>query len=342
MGCHRLVQQTRIDLGQLAQLAARPARFAPHEAPFWDDPHIARQMLVAHLDPSTDAASRRPESIESIVKWLVEQLDLRPGARLLDLGCGPGLYCQRFARCGLEVTGMDLSGSSLAYARVAARDEGLAIEYVHANYLTLDIVGAFDAAVMIFFDFCVLPDDGRDQLLRRVRRALKPGGVFAFDVTTPARPLPDDGSSRWDVRLGGFWRPGPYLELTRTFRYDETATNVRQTLIVDPDGRTTVYRVWNQAYTPQTIAAVLAAQDLDIRGVWSDLTGAPYEPSSGSMGVVADRRYLHGRSSRKDDDRRGRLFTVASRAPPLAGSVGNHPDGGPSYAAPKRGPTIAS
>lgn len=289
-GRHALLRQNRIDLRHLAHRAARPPRFAPHEAPFWDDPHIARQMLDAHLDPTTDAASRRPETIDRTVDWLIDQLDVRPGARLLDLGCGPGLYCQRFARRGLTVTGLDLSAGSLAYARDVARKDGLAIEYVEANYLTLDVDESFEAVVMIYHDFSVLPDDGRDELLRRVRRALKPGGVFAFDVTTPARPLPDDGVSRWDVRLGGFWRPGPYLELTRTFRYDETATDVRQTLIIDPDGTSTVYRVWNQAYTPASIAAVLAAQDLGVRGVWSDLAGAPYEPGSGAMGIVATRR----------------------------------------------------
>lgn len=288
-GCHHLLQHTRLDFEQLARLAARPPRFAPHEAPFWDDPHIAQQMLAAHLDPATDAASRRPRTIDRTVAWLNEQLALRPGARLLDLGCGPGLYCMRFARLGLEVTGMDVSGTSLAYARAAAEEQGLAIEYIQADYLTLDAVKSFDAAVMIYFDFCVLPDDSRDELLRRIRRALKPGGVFAFDVTTPHRRLPDDDASRWNVLLGGFWRPGPYLELTRTFLDAETATDVRQTLIVDPDGRTTVYRIWNQAYTPETIAAVLVAQGLRMRGLWSDLAGVPYEPGSSSLGVVADR-----------------------------------------------------
>ena len=106
-----------------------------------------------------------------------------PTSTLLDLGCGPGLYCQRFARRGLTVTGLDLSAGSLAYARDVARKDGLAIEYIEANYLTLDVVESFEAVVMIYHDFSVLPDDGRDELLRRVRRALKPGGVFI--VTCP-------------------------------------------------------------------------------------------------------------------------------------------------------------
>ena len=47
-----------------------PEPFAPHDAPFWDDPYIASRMLEAHLDPSTDAASRRPATIERTVDHL--------------------------------------------------------------------------------------------------------------------------------------------------------------------------------------------------------------------------------------------------------------------------------
>ena len=170
-------------------MVRRPALFAPHEAPFWDDPHIATQMLAAHLDPETDAASRRPATIDATVAWIVEQLGLSAGDRVLDLGCGPGLYCQRLARLGLDVTGIDLSENSLLYAREQAAAEGLPIRYIHANYLTLDAAAEYDAALLIYYDFGVLPDPDRDDLLRRVRRALRPAGAFVFDVLAgPAWP----------------------------------------------------------------------------------------------------------------------------------------------------------
>jgi hypothetical protein len=54
-------------LARLQRQAARPALFAPHSAPFWEDPQISRQLLAAHLDPRTDAASRRPDTIDRSV-----------------------------------------------------------------------------------------------------------------------------------------------------------------------------------------------------------------------------------------------------------------------------------
>jgi len=104
-------------LEALGRLQDRPDLYSPGEEQFWTDPHIAEQMLAAHLDPSNDAASRRPETIDREVDWLVTALGLKDGDRVLDLGCGPGLYSTRLARRGLQVTGVDFSANSIEYAR---------------------------------------------------------------------------------------------------------------------------------------------------------------------------------------------------------------------------------
>jgi hypothetical protein len=44
----------------LQQYLKRPALYERTTEKFWTDPHIAKQMLAAHIDPNTDAASRRP------------------------------------------------------------------------------------------------------------------------------------------------------------------------------------------------------------------------------------------------------------------------------------------
>lgn len=86
-----------MDLGQLNKLKERPEPFTPGEALFWDDPHISGQMLAAHLNPQNDQASRRPETIDISVDWMIKTLDLHDRSEVLDLGCGPGLYTFRLA-----------------------------------------------------------------------------------------------------------------------------------------------------------------------------------------------------------------------------------------------------
>lgn len=78
-------------MDKLAELlTVKPRLFEPGEPLFWNDPHISKGMLKAHLDPTHDAASRRPEIIDNIVKHLLDSGVLTPEMKLLDLGCGPG------------------------------------------------------------------------------------------------------------------------------------------------------------------------------------------------------------------------------------------------------------
>lgn len=90
---------------QLIHINNHPQPFSIYTADtLWTDPHIAQQMLKAHLNPNTDSASRRAAFIEASVNWLQTQFNVRPGTRIADFGCGPGLYTTRLAQLGAAVT----------------------------------------------------------------------------------------------------------------------------------------------------------------------------------------------------------------------------------------------
>ena len=287
-----LLEAGKLKLEELSLLAARPPLFEPGEPQFWTDPHISAQMLAAHLDPETDAASRKPRTIERMVDWLVSRLELRPGSRLLDLGCGPGLYCARFAELGLKVTGVDYSRRSIEYAREAARARGIQIEYVNADYVKLDystLGEPFDAAVLIYGDICTLPDDARDTVLAKAHAALRPGGYFAFDVMTPSHWDRMQPPTRWSAESSGFWRPSPHLLLEQTFDYPEDDVLLERYLVIEEDGKLTDYRIWSRLYTVDAIEAVLNRAGFKLLEAHSDLAGAPYNPDSEWLGLIAQK-----------------------------------------------------
>lgn len=71
--------------------ASRYVRLSADESKIpWDEPAFSQRMLANHLSQDHDWASRRQEIIEQQVEWIASQLS--PGAHILDLGCGPGLY----------------------------------------------------------------------------------------------------------------------------------------------------------------------------------------------------------------------------------------------------------
>ena len=264
----------------------KPIPFTPGETLFWDDPHISAQMLKTHLDTSTDRASRRPEIIDHSVDWLVATLNLKAGDSVLDLGCGPGLYASRLAQRGLKVTGVDYSRRSIAYAQDYAKMHQLEIEYRYQNYLELADEDRFDAALLIYGDFCPLSPEQRGQLLQNIRRALKPGGYFVLDVTTPNHRRKHGSTNGWYLVETGFWRSGPHLVLEQGFDYPEQSIFLDQSIVIDANGEVSVYRNWFQDYTLETITQELEAGGFTVQSFWSDLSGMPYADDTEWIGMV--------------------------------------------------------
>jgi SAM-dependent methyltransferase len=277
-------------IAQLIELQQRPEPFTPGEALFWDDPHISAQMLEAHLNPNIDAASRRPETIDRSVEWLIETLGLKTGDSILDLGCGPGLYASRFARAGSGVTGVDYSHRSIEYASNSAKENNLNITYRYQNYLELRDENKYDVASLIYGDFCPLNPEQRATLLQNVYRALKPGGKFVLDVSTRECRKKYGNKNSWRAMESGFWKPGLHLLLEEGFDYPEQSIWLDQFTVIEGDGKVSVYRNWFQDYTPESITSELSQGSFCVESLWGDLTGQPYTPESEWIGLITHKR----------------------------------------------------
>jgi SAM-dependent methyltransferase len=233
---------------------ARPASFEKSSGVIWTDPHIQKSLLAAHLDPATDAASRRPEAIERTVAWL--NAKIAPGSRILDLGCGPGLYAERLARLGHRVTGVDYNRRSIEYARNHAAAE-LSLVYVEGDYLRDFPSGRFDLVTLIYCDLGTFAPAERDALLARCRDALEAGGKLVFDVFNDGL-IEDKAEGRtWECHpSAGFWSPEEHLLLQETFHYPEEKAYCYQYHLLTRE-KTTLFRIWEKYYTRDEITAVL-------------------------------------------------------------------------------------
>lgn len=270
---------------QIERAARKPQLFQSSQAPFWDDPYIGRQLLATHLDDRTEAASRSARLISASVDWLTEQGLAGPGRRVLDLGCGPGLYAHRLAAAGCEVTGLDLSQGSIAYARSRADAANLAVDYRVQDFLTLDAIGTYDLILQAYGELNTFADPVRDDLLRRISAALRPTGAFVFDVTTPTAHRPA-GPRRIELGDGKFWRPHPHLVVTDTYTYPHDVT-CEQYVVADDHVGVVTYRMWFHDYTPATLAPVLERGGLAVDQIWGSLTGTPYRAEADWFAVLA-------------------------------------------------------
>lgn len=271
----------------LQRINERPDVYSRYTADaLWTSPDISEMMLRYHLDGEVDLASRRTSFIEASFAWIAEHFDLRPGRRLIDLGCGPGLYVSRLARTGAAVTGVDFSPRSIEYARERAEQEGLDVEYRLGDYLALDIEPGYDVATMIMCDYCALSPAQRAALLRRVGELLKPGGAFLFDVYAETYFETWDEMAVYGARMmDGFWSAQPYFGFLNTFKYETEKVVLERYLIVEPERQTEYYN-WFQHYSVASLSAEVESAGLIVDSVHGDVAGAPFEPSLPEFALV--------------------------------------------------------
>lgn len=269
------------DFSQLLSALPRPPLYAPSDGEFWADPHISKGMLAAHLNPDLDAASRTGEFIARSAGWIASQLPVGDYPRMVDLGCGPGLYASLFSKEGYRVTGIDLSPRSLRWAREQAEKEGLSIDYIEGSYLQGELPPC-DAALLIYCDYGALSPVDRRVLLKKVYGALRPGGVLLLDVFTPLRHVGKEESHSFEyLSAGGFWSPQPHLWLHSFFPYGDGVV-LRRTVVVTESGLRR-YHIWDQDFTPESFTAELTDGGFSSVTLFGDAAGAPLSSDSPTL-----------------------------------------------------------
>jgi SAM-dependent methyltransferase len=265
-----------VELIDVLRREMQPEPWTEGEKIPWSDPDFSRRMLREHLTQKHDAASRRTRIIRRQVDWIHRSvLEGRPG-RILDLGCGPGLYTSRLARLGHTCVGIDFSPASIAYADQEARKKSLACTYRLQDLRRADFGRGFHLVLFVFGEFNVFrPEDAR-KLLRKAWRALEPGGTLLLEVSTfDAVQQLGEQPSMWYAEDSGLFSDGPHLCLMEGFWDEARSVATERYLIVD--ARTADvqrYASSTQAYTDDGFRSLLAEAGFRQVAFHAALTGS--------------------------------------------------------------------
>ncbi len=150
--------RANVDPGETARFEALAAR--------WWDP---------------EGAFRALHEINPVRLRFVEERARLEGARILDVGCGGGIFAEALARQGAEVTGVDASEGALEVARMHRDEANLGIDYrrTTAEALALEYPEHFDAiACMELLEH--VPDPG--SLVQACADLARPGAGLFFST----------------------------------------------------------------------------------------------------------------------------------------------------------------
>ena len=271
----------------LESISEKPEPYSVYTArQLWTDEHTSGQMLAFHLNGEIDVSSRQTKFIDDSVRWMQKHFDLSAGRRIIDFGCGPGLYTSRFARLGAEVFGVDFSSRSIEFAREQARREQLDVTYTEADYLGLQPDGRYDLVTMIMCDFCALSPTQRATMLRKFAGILSDRGRVVLDVySLKAFEEKQEGLTCEKNQLDGFWSADPYFGFLASFKYEDDAVSLDKYTIVEESRQREIYN-WLQYFTPESLQREAHAAGLQVAELYGDVAGRPYDDGASEFAVV--------------------------------------------------------
>ena len=251
----------------------------------WDDPDFSARMLREHLAEWHDLASRRPATIDAEVSALRTLVAGEP-ARVLDLGCGPGLHLERFERAGWSCVGLDVSPAAIAYAGEHA---GASSHFVLGDVRSAQIDGSFDLVLMLFGELSTFDPTDVTLVVQRIGSWLAPEGRAVIEVSTSVGvDRKAARGARWYSAQGGLFADGPHLVLQESQLIDDAS--VERWWVLDPSAdaaRSYESTTWKLT---SVLDPALADADLAVVARLGSIDGSPPTDDDDFTTLVLARR----------------------------------------------------
>ncbi len=246
---------------------ARPEGFP------WADEAFSRRMLKLHLDPDTDQGTRRPAVVAAHIDWLLGTMALMAPRldqpyHILDVACGPGLYCHELARRGHRATGLDIAPAALDHARRKAAEENLSCRFLSRDLTDPDPglpglipadFGPVDAITWWFGDFHGFAAARAPEILAHLARCLRPGGLFMLEYQPLDQFVTDNGTT-WDLVRESPFSDQPHLWLQEYTWHPDLLTEAHAHWILEmASGNLQEYCQCHQGWTESGLDALLAS-----------------------------------------------------------------------------------
>jgi SAM-dependent methyltransferase len=267
------------DLAALARNARvqdiRPTRPRPHA---WWEVFFDDDYLRTVRPPTREQIARQCDFIE-------KRLGLRPGATLLDVGCGLGLHVLELASRGYLGVGLDLSLPMLSRASEEAQSRSLRVNFLHSDMREMSFDGSFDAVLCMGTTLGYFDEETNRRIIERLYRALKPGGVLLLDLVNRDHVIRSQPNLIW------FEGDGCVCMEESEFNFFTSRLHVKRTVILD-SGRQTENEYSLRMYSLHELGQLLNGIGFRVREVSGRdaLPGVFFGQESPNLVIVAERR----------------------------------------------------
>lgn len=251
----------------------------------WNDPDFSRRMLQEHLSQNHALASRPFAKIDRHVRFIHDTVLLGRPSRILDLGCGPGLYTGRLTHMGHRCVGIDFSPASIEYARTHG-----SADYIEADLRDVALPGGFDLAMILFGEANMFAPDVLRRVLARVAQSCHKGALLVLELHRfeTVRSMGVQPNS-WSRHASGLFSEGPHLILNEHVWDDERAVAMTRHIVLQSSGKAEAYGSSTQAYTCDGLDRLIADAGFRREATYPSLLGTQDSEEPAFEVVVAVR-----------------------------------------------------
>jgi len=240
-----------------------------------------------------------PEHTEAEADFLIKTLNCEPGAHVLDVPCGNGRLSFALAKCGYQVTGVDISEEFIEEARRIADPVATAPgtdlvarasrawtgetpvpQFILGDMRTLEGDAIYDAAFCFGNSFGFMEYTDMEAFLRGVARSLKPGARFIVNTGMAAESVLPDFEEQSCHEIG---------DLTTTIkeRYNAAESCIDSEYIFEWDGKKESRFAKHWIYTAAEIRRMLERAGFEVIECYGSLKQEPFKLGSRELFVVA-------------------------------------------------------
>ena len=237
----------------------------------WGNEEFSKLMLVEHLNQNSLSGSRAKPFIKKEVHFLDELFKkLNIGRDLLDIGCGPGLYCEQFNYQGYSCDGVDISPAAIEYAKEHVRDSAFYL----CGIQDLECKKQYDAGLVLFGLLNEIKD--ASSLINSAAHHIKDNGYIILEVFHPDF---FSSLSAQSTQVSGSEDPTyfsalPHVRITKRFFVEESGCLVNRNLVVDDSGTVKLYESHFTCYDVEKATRLLESNGFtDVQCLQSPQTG---------------------------------------------------------------------
>ena len=216
-----------------------------------------------------------------VAEYVMKLAELKPGASVLDAGCGLGRISVELAGLGLEVTGVDIIQAELDAAAESALAEGVPLKLINADLRTFKTDKKFDCAVNLYTSFGYCDTVEEDMLiLKNIFDALRDGGPFILECTSR------ESAVKYFTKGEEFDRAG--FHVTTDFGVVGEWEGLRSRWIIDDGkGRTIEHEFIQRLYSAPELCSRLKEIGFSSAHAYGDFDLSPYDENLRTMIIVA-------------------------------------------------------